>query len=530
MKKYILLVLLFGLFACESDVLNKKALDEIDEEIMWENIDLSRLYINYIYYNMPGSWDRYMDLSTEIGEGGHSWMVSNRINTGNLTASNGPYGGSWSSSYGQIRRINTFFVNCNRIQGNSEDIKKLIGEAYFLRAFYYTELVMLFGNVPLIKEPQSLNDDLLVSRAPFDDCINYIVENLDEAASRLPKEWDSDNVGRATAGAAQALKARILLFAASKLNNPANDRSKWEKVVAACEKVFELNVYSLYPIYDELFLKDNNEEVIFDVQYSYTIRNNDIDYNFNPQGFSGAYGSLRPTQEFIDLYEMDNGLSINNPSSGYDPQNPYVGRDPRFYMSILYNGAPWRDKIIETFIDGLNGPGKNEQYGTSNSMTGYTIRKFLNEKNPIAYGIPKAEENWILIRFTEVLLNYAEAKLALGQEDDARKILNQIRERSGMPEIPASENGDALFKRYVNERILELCFENLYFFDVRRWMTASELLGKPVHKMEINKVGENQFTYEIKVLEDRTWRDAFYWMPIPQSELNRNPNLSNIGY
>ena len=529
MKKNILLVLLFGLFACESDVLNKKALDEIDEEIMWENIDLARLYVNSIYYDVSSSWDSYKDLSTEIGEGGHSWMVSNRINTGNVSANSSPYGGEWYN-YEQIRSLNTFFANCEKIQGNPEDVESLIGEAYFLRAFYYLDLVMFFGNVPIIKEPQSLNDDLLVSRASFDDCINFIVEDLNEAANRLPEEWEGENVGRATAGAAHALKARILLFAASKLNNPNNDRSKWEKVIAACEDVIDLGVYDLYPVYDELFIKENNEEVIFDIQYSYNIRDNDIDYHFNPQGFSGAYGMARPTQEFIDMYEMDNGLSINDPLSGYDPSNPYVGRDPRFYMSIIYNGATWRDRIIETFVDGLNGPGKNEQYGTSNSMTGYYTRKFLNEKNPIAYGVPKAEENWILIRYAEVLLNYAEAKLALGMDDDAREILNRIRERAGMPEIPASVSGDALYKRYVNERVIELCFENLYYYDVRRWMTAPELLNKPVHKMEINKVGEGQFTYEVKVLESRTWRDAFYWMPIPQDELDKNPNLSNPGY
>ena len=530
MKKYVLFVFLFGLFACEIDVLDKRALDEIDEETMWENLDLARLYVNYSYRNMPGSWDRYLDLSTNIGEGGHSWLTSNRFNTGNVTNNNGPYSGAWSTHYGQIRRLNTFFVNAGKIQDDPEAIEMLIGEVYFLRAFYYTDLVMLFGNVPIIKEPQSLQDDLLVSRASFDECINFIVSDLEEAAKRLPKEWEGVDVGRATVGAAHALKSRLLLFAASKYNNPNNDRNKWEKVVAACEQVFNLGVYSLFPVYDELFIKENNEEVIFDVQYAYTIRNNNIDYYNNPQGFSGAYGMLRPTQEFVDWYEMDNGLPITDPASGYDPDNPYVGRDPRFYMSILYNGAPWRGKTIEMFINGANGPGNQEEYGTSNSMTGYYARKFLNETNPIAYGIPKAEENWILIRYAEVLLNYAEAKITLGKYDDARTAMNQIRARAGMPDIPDSESGDALYNRYINERIVELCFEDRYFFDVRRWYKAKEWLGIPVHKMEINKIGEDDFTYEVKVMENRTWRDDFYWMPIPRSELERNPNLSNFGY
>ena len=529
MKKYILLFLLLGFFACEKNVLDKRALDEIDEETMWENLDLTRLYVNYCYYNMPGSWNRYLDLSTNIGEGAHN-QTSNRFNTGSVTADNGPYSGAWSTNYGQIRRLNTFFLNANKIQDDPDAIEILYGEVYFLRAFYYADLMMLFGNIPIIKEPQNLGDNLLVSRASFDECINFIVSDLEEAAKRLPKKWDGTDVGRATIGAAHALKSRILLFAASKFNNQSNDRTKWEKVAAACEQVINLNAYSLYPVYDELFIKDNNDEVIFDVQYAYTIRNNNIDYNNNPQGFNGAWGIPRPTQELVDMYEMNNGLSISDPASGYDPDNPYAGRDPRFYMSILHNGSPWRGRTIEMFLNGANGPGNQEEYGTSNSMTGYYVRKFLNETNPIAYGIPKAEENWILIRYAEVLLNYAEAKIALGQYDDARKIMNQIRERAGMPAIPNSVSGNALYERYLNERIIELCFEDKYFFDVRRWYKAHEWLGIPVNKMEINKIGENEFTYEVKRLENRTWRDDFYWMPIPRSELERNPNLSNFGY
>jgi hypothetical protein len=406
----------------------------------------------------------------------------------------------------------------------------LIGEAYFLRAYYYSDLVMCFGGVPIIDKAQSLEDDLLVSRNSFEQCVEFINGDLDEAISRLPLYWEGENVGRATVGAAHSLKARMALFAASPLNNPTNDISRWQAVVDACESVFDLEVYSLYPDYGELFLRDNNEEVIFDVQYSYLTRDNDIDYHNNPQGYSGAYGMSRPTQEMVDRYEMENGLPITDPASGYSENAPYEGRDPRFYMSILYNGAAWRGETIETFTNGANGPGQYDQYGTATAMTGYYLKKFLNDKNPIAYGIPKAEENWILIRYAEVLLNYAEAKLALGQEDDARSALNQIRERAGMPSIPDTETGTALYDRYVNERIVELCFENQYFFDVRRWMKASDWLSKPVHKMEVSVIGDNQFSYTVKVMEERRWRDALYWMPIPQDEIDKNPNLTNPGY
>jgi hypothetical protein len=290
-------------------------------------------------------------------------------------------------------------------------------------------------------------------------------------------------------------------------------------------------VYSLYPDYYRLFITDNNSEVLFDKQYAYTIRNNGIDYMNNPQGFSGAWGMLRPTQEFIDRYETTDGKKITDADSGYDPATPYKNRDPRFSMSILYNGAQWRGKTIETFTDGLSGPGAYDEYSTANSMTGYYAKKFLDESNPIVYGVDKAEANWIIMRYAEILLNYAEAQLALGNEAEAKHVMNMIRERAGMPLIPESETGETLYNRYVNERIVELCFENVYFFDVRRWKVAETWLSHPVHKMTITRTGEGLFSYVVNEMETRIWRDAFYYMPIPQTEIDKNPNLQqNPGY
>jgi hypothetical protein len=532
MKNIIFAILIIGsLSACESDVLNKKPLDEIDEELVWSNVDLARLFINDIYGSMPDTWDRFLDLSTDIGEGGHAWLSSNVYNNGEINPQNSPYSDVWGNIYRNIRSINTFLHNSSQLEGDPEAIEYLMGEAYFLRAYYYSNVFMLFGPIPIIEIPQSLEDDIFPAKNTFDECVDFLIGDLNTAASMLPEEWDEGDIGRATSGAANSLKSRILLYAASKLNNPENNREKWQKVADACLEVIESGVYSLYPDYYQLFITDNNSEVIFDKQYAYSIRNNGIDYMNNPQGFSGAYGMLRPTQELIDRYEMANGLAINENTSGYNPADPYKNRDPRFYKTILYNGDTWRGKTIETFTDGLNGPGKYDEYSTANSMTGYYAKKFLNETNQIAYGLEKAEENWIIIRYAEVLLNYAEAALALGKEEEARQVLNMIRSRAGMPDIPASETGEKLYNRYINERIIELCFENIYFFDVRRWKVAEEWLSHPVHKMNITRNSDNTFSYHVAEMEERIWRNSFYLMPIPQSEIDKNPNLKqNQGY
>ncbi|SEL84433.1 RagB/SusD family nutrient uptake outer membrane protein [Parapedobacter koreensis] len=528
MKGYIKLLtaLVAGFFfSCEKDVLNKNPLDVIDQELVWEDANLAQLYLNDVYLNIPGGLGRGLDCATEIGEGGHNWHPAQPFNTGEVTPGNAPFADAWDLYY-PIRSLNQFIAQYNTGQGDAETNDGLLGQAYFLRALFYSELVNFFGGVPIISSAQSLDEDLFVPRNSYEECVDFIVADLDAAAGLLPSEWSPTEVGKATSGAALALKSRALLYAASPLHNEGNDLAKWQLAADAAWAVISSEQYALYPDYNGLFLNDNNEEVIFDIQFAYPYRTNDWDYMTNPQGFNGAYGMTRPTQELVNSYEMANGRAIGDPESGYDLAAPYVGRDPRFYASILYNGASWRGRTLETFVDGANGPGAYDEYATSLTMTGYYLKKFLNEENPLSYGDNRWSANWIVIRYAEVLLNYAEAQLNLGHEDEARAYINRVRERSDMPEIPNDESGQALRARYMNERKVELAFEEQYFFDVRRWKTAPQLLNVPVHKMTIERQGGGGFQYTEEVMEPRSWRDAFYFLPIPQEEIDKNPNLT----
>lgn len=533
MKNYIslLMVLLAGLFlSCEKDVLDKNPLDVIDQELIWEDANLAQLYLNNIYLNIPGGLGRGMDCATEIGEGGHNWHPAQPFNTGEITPAWAPFMEAWDFYY-PIRNLNEFIDKYNVNQGDEEVNNGLLGQALFLRAYFYAELINLFGPVPIIAKAQSLEDDLFVSRNTYQECVDFVVQDLDVAASLLPLLWSGAEVGKATSGAALALKSRVLLHAASPLHNETNEASKWQLAADAAKAVIDLKQYDLYPDYGELFLNENNEEVIFDIQFAFPYRTNDWDYMTNPQGFNGAFGMTRPTQELVDSYEMANGRLITNPASGYNAGNPYEGRDPRFYASILYNGASWRGRTLETFVNGANGPGVQDEYATSHTMTGYYLRKFLNESNPLSYGNNRWSANWILIRYAEVLLNYAEAQLNLGNEPEARTYINMVRKRVDMPEVPATETGTALRDRYMNERKIELAFEERYFYDVRRWKTAPQLLNAPVHKMTITRQGSGAFQYTVEVMEPRSWRDAFYFLPIPEWETDRNPNMvQNNGY
>ena len=276
--------------------------------------------------------------------------------------------------------------------------------------------------------------------------------------------------------------------------------------------------------------------MIFDVQWAYPFRINGdpaeiigSEFWINPQGINGACGMNRPTQEYVDMFEMENGKSITDPTSGYDPDDPYVGRDPRFYASVFYNGASWRNVEVQTYTGGNHGPGPFDIYQTSSTMTGYYCRKFADPSIPVVYLVDEVQANWILMRYAEVLLNYAETQIALGNEEEARNYINMVRERSGMPET--SKSGNELVQLYRNERAVELGMEEQRYYDVRRWKIAEETLGHPVHKMTITKNNDDSFTYEVEEMEERVFDPRMYWQPIPIDEIRKNSNLTqNPGY
>jgi hypothetical protein len=527
-KIAIMINLLFIVASCKKDVLDTKPLNDFTEQDVWTDYNLGIAYINEIYANLPGDIvNRNLDGATEIEDPNN--LAQRTYNVGEVTTVNSPFSDAWDEDYAQIARINLFLANFNPQNGDPDQAKTLRGEALFLRAFFYRELNDLFGGVPIIDKAQSLNDNLLVSRNTYDECVAFILKDLDEASSVLPMPSDAQ-VGRANKGAALALKSRVLLYAASPLHNPTNDMGKWQSASEAALAVIQGGFgYSLYPDYNQLFLVDNNQEVIFDIQYQYPYRSTQNDYVLNPSGLNGAFGRARPTENFVERYEMTNGKSITDPASGYDAQNPYVNRDKRFYSTVLYNGVQWRGVTVETFNDGAFGPGVNDIYKSGDHMTGYYTKKFLSQKNPIIFQDYRADENWILIRYGEILLNYAEAQLALGNDDVARQYINLVRERAGQPDLSGSLSGSTLLDKYMNERTIELAFEEQHYFDVRRWKTAPQLVGT-VRKMVIQKVS-GSFQFSVAPMEARVWRDALYYLPIPKAETDKNPNLKqNTGY
>lgn len=416
----------------------------------------------------------------------------------------------WHDCYAGIGRCNTLLARVDEVAEISEENKaKLKGEAHFLRALYYFMLENYYGGVPLVTDAPDRETQADLPRAAREDVVKQIIADLDEAAAVLPVKVSKGNAGHATKGAALALKARVLLYEASPLFGGAS--GNWQAAADAAKAVIELAPeagYGLFDNYRELFLpaNENNKEVIFDVQFIYP----DLGHSFDL--IDKQYNTNAPLLDLANAYEMKNGLPITDAASGYDPSNPYVDRDPRLYQTIVFPG--------DTFMTVPVTPSRF-------AITGYGLKKYsIYDKGAPPAGMSdlksgQSEINYIVLRYADVLLMYAEAQNeAVGPDASVYEALNEVRTRAGMPEFEETYSKDQLREIIRHERRVEFAGEGYYYNDVRRWKTAETVLNAPIKK------------YDGSVIETRKFDAARdYWWPIPQTQLDLNPALEqNNGY
>jgi len=501
-------------------------------------------YVNGMYNSLQHGycealWASLTDEMHDVHNNGGAWTVqrgeltSDNISTLGTTTT--PYVNKWGYAYERIRDINEFFEEIES-SGFEENLKdRLKGEMKFIRAYLYSELLWRYGDVPLITHVFALDDDYTTAtRDSYDKVVDFIVKELDEAALLL--NGSEIRKGRATPDATLALKSRVLLYAASPLNNPSNDRAKWEKAAQAAEALIDKG-YTLYPDYKNLFMEDNNE-IIFARYFTKSL-------NHNINGFSGTNslyggGHNHPTENLAMDYEMVNGELpysldasnniIVNPASGYDPKNPYLDRDPRFYASILYDGSIFQDHEVETFDGGIDSP-LSSVVPWNATMTGYYLYKFIDPSKSVNLRTDDLSTNpWIYFRYGEILLNYAEAKFELGDEDAARRYINLIRTRADMP--PVDVSGTDLRDKIRHERRIELVFEGHRFFDVRRWKILEEVSTRQILGMQIRKAENGEKSYDIKVVAPVAYYEQHLKLPIPRTEIDKSGDAltQNTGY
>ncbi len=520
------------LLSCDDDFLDKTPLNLISEESVWSDINLAEAFVNNIYTGLPNGYTRgYYMLSsaTDESDNTYQWTQAEYFTRGDYTPSDYPqFGvpwdgsyatGPWGLNYRYIRSCNLFLENIDNVPDAQERKDQLTGEVKFLRALFYHELTKIYGGVPLETEVKGIDDldALLTPRSSYEECINFIVNDLTEAASLLPEK---DYEARAVQGSANALKGRVLLYA-----------ERWGESAAASKIVMESGIFSLFPDYGELFMAENtaNQEVIFDNQFKIDRRYHPVDLFNNPAGGEGGgWGGTAPTQNLVDMYDLTDGLSYDE-SPLYDPNDPYINLDPRFYASIQYEGADWGGNTIETRVKGQHGiDGGSNGTNADATKTGYYLRKFLDESNIgrlYANGDGGPSYNsWIILRLGEVLLNYAEAQNeALASPDESvYDAVNSVRARVGMPPIPEGLSKEQMREEIREERAVELAFEEHRFYDVRRWGLGEEIFNAPIYGMRISEDGSSYTRFKV---EDRVFQPKHYLMPIPQQERDKNSKL-----
>ncbi|MDC1106193.1 RagB/SusD family nutrient uptake outer membrane protein [Prolixibacteraceae bacterium] len=533
LKYIVAIICLTCLLGCEQ-VLDKKPLDKVPSTDIWKDLTLSEAVIYNLYSKIStGYFDTenggYIFSTCNVCDESRSksgWIGSNKIIVpGAMEPTKNPMD-VWKRRYQAIRACNEAIVGLETATFDVAKVTRLKAEAQFVRAWLYFDLTRRYGGVPIITKPQSLFDgieSLKVPRETYDQCIDFITKELKDIAEVLPEDIDKLEWGRASKQASNALNGRVLMYA-----------KRWAESALYSKRVIDSGSYALFADYNTLFqTQAQTSESIFDKQFKEPDLGHSWDYYNIPYGFTPNFGSqTNPVQEMIDSYEMANGKAITDPTSGYDPQDPYKNRDPRFYATILYNGAPFKGKVIETFTGGAQGLLKNGLC----TVTGYYIRKFIDEtKGEPSKG--SSTVSWKELRYGEILLNYAEAQNeAMGPDNSVYNAIDQIRERAGMPNITAGLNQDEMREVIRHERKIELAYENHRYWDLIRWRTAKEVLNnKKFHGMEITKNDDGSFTYNADFIVTRGGTQIFeenqYLFPIPQSEIYKNSNLTqNPGY
>lgn len=553
--------------------------DELGSDAVWSDPALTEAYLNDVYSgtgygygdpmlagladeakNTHGHGDAPMRLSAMTPTDRGLWGWDNEEVITQFR---------WDLVYERIRDLNTLIQNIEAGDAlPAETRETLLGEAYFLRAFFYHNLLRLHGGVPLIDQVFELGSDLdqyQVPRGSFEETVDFIVADLDAAAGLLTA--DGRRPGAATEGAALALKCRVLVYAASDLyaQNPSgmaetgytggDQAARWQAAASACQAVRNLGRYSLAPAptsdaYHDLFSKQNPSGTIW-ARYFESSGGEDHNQGLwvSPNGYNSWSGDT-PLQEHVDAYEMADGseFSWDDPAHAADP---YADRDPRFYANVLYNGAEWRPRppgldeldpvgVIQTgwfempdesaLRPGLDTRESHVQ-NWNGTKTGYNLAKFVD--NDL---LPDREQQfnpWVFLRYGEVLLNYAEAAAELGLTDEAASALNEVRARVGMPDVPPDGGpGRTLLERIRQEREVELAFEEHRYFDVRRWTIAPQVYtnghgirvtgrldpaGEPL--MWSGQEYRYRYEYEVIEVDERQWDDRAYFLPIDRKSV-----------
>ena len=523
-----------------NDFLDLTPRDSVSNKMIWSNSDDAQYAVNYLDHflydddnssngqSVAGMTEALTD-QMKYGSYNYNAMcfIPSEMSYGGTTITANyitAYLGTWSDDYTRIRRINENLSNLHEFGGSLSNATRLEAEMRFMRAFIYFDLIKRYKDVILYDA--NLNDikkDKNVS--PESECWDFVENDLNFAAENLPAKADAE--GRIDKGAAYAFLTRAMLYA-----------KRYDKVVAAFNKVKELG-YDLEANYADSYSKTiaaGNKEAILQYTFDNTTGHS-FDTYYTPGGDfklisknGGGYGT--PTQEMVESYELKTGgypdWSAWHTTEGTTATPPYDQLEPRFQATVLYNGAEWKGRHIESYVDGTDGWCQwGEKSPEGRSTTGYYLRKLVDENHDLAT-VSVSTQPLTVIRYAEVLLNYAEACYFTGDAQNANAAVKAIRTRVGLPS--SDQTGDELFKTIRHERKIELAYEGQWYWDLRRWGLASKsyaeggLSGYQQHGLKITLEPNGDFKYVYVSVDDkdRSFPEKLYRLPMPQAELDNN--------
>ncbi len=521
--------------ACE-DYLDKEVDTNLTGDAVFEDKNLAPGFLYNIYNHLLPGYNRFDGAMLAAGsdEAVHSNSASSihMFNNGAVNPSANP-DDIWDEMYTGIRKTNIFLekltttiAETNSIPENDRPVMR--GEALFLRAMFHFELVKRYRNIPYVDRVLTEETIGEIEQLPFDAVVEKIVNDCDSAFVYLPVSYDDANKGRAVRAAAAALKSRLLLYAASPLNNPDNDLAKWERAAEAAMLFRGQSGPSigLESNFENVFKNPYSREVILATQ---AVNNNAFERANFPLSYGGS-GFTNPSQALADAFDTRLGNTIYT-DPNYDPENPYVDRDPRFYATILHNGAAFKGRQIQTYEGGRDGL----LSAPTATKTGYYIRKFIDPAVDLDLGTT-TRKPWIIFRYSEAFLNYAEAmNEANGPTIDVYNAVFELRRRnyviSSRARYPQGMSQDEMRTRLKRERMAELALEEHRFWDLRRWKDAETELNKPVQGMRILfNEADSTYQYNVFAVENRSFDPKFYWYPIPLKEELKGYVEQNAGW
>ncbi|WP_209329200.1 RagB/SusD family nutrient uptake outer membrane protein [Lunatimonas salinarum] len=498
MKKlhYIYIIILVAFLPACEDFLDKNPPDQLSSEVFWESREDFDFALTAVYatlqngmfsYGMP-NWDAL----TDNGFGQHNYWGSNGIVQGNIFPSTGGYiTDIYNVSYRAIARINIFLRQLEDYSGDDldeSDRSRMVGEARFIRAYYYLYLYKSYGEVPLVTEPLSLENQLQ-PKASASEVKNQIVADLESSISILPDVHFASNGGRVVKSSAELLLARLHLYDGY-LSSTESDPESLARARVLLESVMGVG-YSLDPEFTNVFRdgsQEGNQEIIFSIKFL-------APNNFTPMDqWFGDWLVVSPLQNLVDEFEFIDPDQIGQ-SDVYDEESIFHGRDPRLRYTIFED--------FVKFDDGTTHSPSN------NRPTGYGVVKFLSP-DLVPYGYAtRSQQDWVMMRYADVLLLYAETVNELeGPTTEVYESLNLIRARVGMPPLPNGLDQSEMRDRIRHERRVELAFEGMRYFDLKRWKIAHEVL---------DNVTDGVIPYNFE--------ERFYHWPLPQSEIDRSQGV-----